>query len=68
LIQHVSWHGGQLAWRKLILLICLSELWRQLCAASRKLLKLVIGEHRKQRSDRMDSKFAAALLDKLAFG
>ena len=35
LIQHVSWNGGQLAWRELILLICVSELWRQFCAAYR---------------------------------
>src|SRR6202047_5327983 len=35
LIQHVSWNGGQLAWRELILLICVSELWRQFCGACR---------------------------------
>jgi hypothetical protein len=35
LIQHVSWNGGQLAWRELILLICVSGLWRQFCAACR---------------------------------
>jgi len=35
LIQHVSWNGGQLAWRELILLICVSELWRQSCTACR---------------------------------
>src|SRR5580700_1767570 len=35
LIQHVSWNGGQLAWRELILLICVSELWRQFCTACR---------------------------------
>ena len=31
----MSWNGGQLAWRELILLICVSELWRQFCAAYR---------------------------------
>jgi hypothetical protein len=35
LIQHVSWNGGQLAWRELFLLICVSELWRQFRAAYR---------------------------------
>src|SRR2546430_1281747 len=35
LIQHVSWNGGQLGWRELILLICVSGLWRQFCAACR---------------------------------